>query len=241
MKITRWLAALTFAFGIQTHAWAEDSSEEDPVAPASEKKERHDWDRDLYVAPILSWASYHSGDSRNRHLLLGAAAGINYKQKKLGPKLKGYSRVQALRQVGLTTTGRDLRAGAFVGPAFGPVALTVGPDVFTSESSYGCGDGQSNGGNCVHLDSVVGVGVPLMLTGDILLARAYVGVIPSWYVSGSRPGVGDNGFLGLGDEQALVLGAKLRLVLFHLGFSYQLNQDVYGTRHQGGVNVGLGL
>ena len=239
MKMTRWLAVLTLTLGFSTNVLADDTTEVDNAAPTEETKERPDWDRDLYVAPILSWASYHSGDARNRHLILGAAGGINYKQKKLGPKLKGYARVQALRQTGLTTTGRDIRIGSFIGPAFGPMALTVGPDVLTSESSYGCRDGQD--GDCVHLDSVVGVGVPVMLTGDILLARAYVGVIPSWYVSGSRPGGGDSGFLGLGDEQALVMGAKLRLVLFHLGFSYQLSQDVYGTRHQGGIKVGLGL
>ena len=145
-------------------------SEEAPVAPAPEKKERHDWDRDLYVAPILSWASYHPA-ILGIDISFGAAAGINYKQKKLGPKLKGYSPCSSVAPSRGSLPLTRPFAGAFVGLAFGPVALTVGPDVFTSESSYGCGDGQSNGGNCVHLDSVVGVGVPLMLTGDILGPR----------------------------------------------------------------------
>jgi hypothetical protein len=208
--------------------WAEESAED---APAEETKDRVDWSRDLSVSPVFTYGRYRAGDEAYGHVVMGANASLNYRQKKLGPKLKGSTRALAHWQIGSGVRGREIRVGSFIGPWLGPLGLSAGPDIFTSEASYGS----------LELDPVVGVAVPVILTGDLKLVRAYMGVIPAWYISGDRDGVGEDGFLGMGDEQAFVTGINFQVIVAHMGLSYYLNQDGYGNHHQLGISVGLGM
>ena len=118
-----------------------------------------------------------------------------------------------------------------MGPALGPLSLSVGPDLFHSEATY----------DSLTLDPVIGVSAPVILTGDLKLIRAYIGVIPSWYLSGERPGLDGDGFLGMGDESAFVVGSYFTVIVAHMGMSYRLSQDAFGNHHQIGFSVGLGM
>jgi len=216
-----------FGLVLSSPVWAENGSQE----AVEEKKDRVNWSRDLSVSPVFTYARYRAGGDTYGHMVMGANAGLYYKQKKLGPKLKGSTRALAHWQVGSGVRGREIRAGSFMGPWLGPVGLSIGPDFFTSEASYGS----------LELDPVVGVAVPVILTGDIKLVRAYIGVIPAWYVSGDREGIGDGGLLGMGDEQGFVTGVNFQFIVAHMDLSYYLNQDGYGNHHQVGISVGLGM
>jgi hypothetical protein len=207
--------------------WAED----EPSEPSEEQRERTDWRRDTSVQPIFHYGRFRADEDVYRHLELGGEAALHYAQKKRGPKLKGETRVHADWQIGLGVRGRDLRVGSFIGPALGPLSLSVGPDLFHSQVTY----------DSLSLDPVIGVSAPLILTGDLKLVRGYIGVIPSWYLSGDRPGLDGEGFLGMGDESAFVIGSYFTVVVAHMGMNYQLSQNAFGNHHQVGFSVGLGM
>jgi len=233
MRRIKIVLGCILGLALSSTSWAdEDIAVEDPEeVVAEETQDRPDWSQDLSVSPVFTYGRYRVGDSTNGHLVMGASAGLNYKQKKLGPKLKGSTRALGLWQIGSGVRGRELRLGSFMGPWLGPVGLSAGPDFFTNQGSYGS----------LELDPVLGVALPVILTGDLKLVRAYMGVIPAWYISGDRDGIGVDGFLGMGDEQAFVAGINFQVIVAHMGMSYQLNQDYFGNHHQLGFSVGLGM
>ena len=222
--VRNWVIVLGLLVG--SSAWANEDIEQ------SQDPDGRGWNRDIEVDPDILFGRFGTDDDVYRHMVLGGGVSLNYRQRGMGPKLKGATRAQVHWQLGSGVRGRELRVGSFMGPSIGPISISAGPDVFMSRADYG---------NSVVLAPTMGVSLPVILTGDLGLARAYTGVIPSWYLGGERAGMDGDNLLGMGDESAFVAGFYLTVVLAHLGIDYRLNQTAYGDHHQFGLSVGLGM
>ena len=105
--IQTWVVAL--GFSVANSAWADDHVEE------SEDSESRGWSRDLEVDPDLLFGRFGTNEEVYRHMVVGGGVSLDYRQRGVGPKLKGSTRAQVHWQLGSGVRGREVRVGNFMG------------------------------------------------------------------------------------------------------------------------------
>jgi hypothetical protein len=165
---------------------------------------------------------------------VGAAATVPARMDRAGPvDIVGNARVSGQYFLGSSkSNGAEVQAGVFAGPQWQVLRLTLGPNVFWSRFQYGA----------LSLDPVSGVGVPVIASANAKVVYAYGGLEPSWFVSGSRPGVDwseADGF-GFGDEYAWLAGGGINAGPIGLGVNWSRRATAFGPQQGVGFSVRLG-
>ena len=158
---------------------------------------------------------------------LGGTAGLRYWQKgNPTPTWRGTFRGQAAYLVG-AGSGMEVRVGNFIGPWWKMIGVSVGPDLFWNQYTWGS----------VTLEPTTGVGLPVMTTVGVKQFSVFGGVEPAWYISSERDPVdwSETDAFGFGHEFSKTAGVSLNLPLFRVG--------VYVTERTTslGKQVGYGL
>ena len=108
--------------------------------PALAKGKKQSWGNSVYMRPSLGGTSFtpETGDPVSV-ISMGGVGGIHYWERgRKYPKLRGHARVAGSYVMsGGPLSGFETRLGNFIGPTWGNVGVTVGPDFFYNQYQYG--------------------------------------------------------------------------------------------------------
>ena len=192
-----------------------------------------EWKSQPFVRPAVGASSWTSNGQTAAAASVGLRAGLNYWERGRGvPRLTGQARVAGDYLVSASDlSGWEVRAGNFIGPSWRAVGLRIGPDLFHNQYVVGS----------TVLAPVTGLAIPLVASAQKSGLSAYVGLEPSWYLSGDRPGVnwanGSQPF-GFGDEFRYLAGASVGVGDLQVGVNYQYRMTSGGTESGFGLALG---
>lgn len=204
--------------------------------PGGKGKRKPGWVTRPYIRPVGGvsvWGG--SGQQTSTVATAGAEAGIVYREVgKPLPRWTVTPRVRAqIYSTGAGVAGFHARAGVQAGPWWKHVGLSFGPDVYRDQLVV----------DRVKLDPVNGLAFPVMGLGRFGPIGAHVGVEPSWFLSGNRPGVdwSETDSFGFGDEFAYLAGASVRVQQMVLGVQWTRRITSQGEGTDWGFNAGFRL
>jgi hypothetical protein len=200
------------------------------------RKQKEGWVSRPYIRPVAG-VSVWGGSSQQTSTIAtaGAEAGIVYRQ--VGrplPRWRVTPRVRAqIYSSGVDMAGFHARTGVQAGPWWKHVGLSFGPDVYRDQLMI----------DRIKLDPVNGLAFPMMGLGRLGPVGAHVGVEPSWFLSGDRPGVdwSETDSFGFGDEFAYLAGANVRVQKMVVGVQWTRRITAAGEGTDWGFNAGFRL
>jgi hypothetical protein len=201
----------------------ETAAAEEPPAEV-ETKQKIDWDGQWYARPVLGMVSFTDNEGESwRPIVLGLTAGRRVWQDKRAPRWTAWYRAEANTLWGPNAKGTELSIGALFGPKVGVFTLRAGPEIFYDDYTYDEGE--------VVLSAATGVGVPILLTADVFVVRAYYGLQPRFFIDSARDSVdwGAHPADGAGDEFSQSYGVHINLILIQLDVGQTLRYTAYGT------------
>jgi len=199
-------------------------------------KQKEGWVSRPFIRPVAG-VSVWGGSSKQTSTIAtaGAEAGIVYRQ--VGrplPRWRVTPRVRAqIYSAGVDMAGFHARAGVQAGPWWKHVGLSFGPDLYRDQLMI----------DRIKLDPVNGLAFPVMALGRVGPVGAHVGVEPSWFLSGDRPGVdwSKTERSGFGDEFAYLAGANVRIQKMVVGVQWTRRITAAGEGTDWGFNAGFRL
>lgn len=202
------------------------------LAPATASA-KSKWGNHVFVRPSAGGNVFTAENGESISVFtVGGRAGINYweKGRKL-PKLRGQARVAGdyVMSSG-DISGYEARIGNFMGPTWGIIGFTVGPDFFYNQYQYGS----------TVLPATSGMGVPFIVDANLDVFSVFGGIEPAWYfndVRERRDWQAQEGPPGFGHEMAYILGAGLNVGGWDLGLSWRYSMTAYGEQSSYGVNA----
>lgn len=192
-----------------------------------------DWQHQAFARPAIGASSWTNNGQTVAAASLGARAGFNYWElSRRTPRLQGQTRVAGDYLLSAADlSGWELRLGSFLGPAWRHVGLSVGPDLFRNQYTVAG----------FVLEPTTGVSAPVIANAYKGELSAYVGVEPSWYLGGARPGVDwaeAEGPAGFGDEFRYLAGASVAVSELRVGVQYQYRITSGGNESGFGLALG---
>lgn len=192
-----------------------------------------EWQSQPFVRPAVGASSWSSNGQTAAAATVGVRAGINYwEQGRKVPKLTGQARVAGDYLLSASdVSGWEVRVGNFIGPTWRHVGLSFGPDLFHNQYTVAG----------TVLAPVTGLAAPLIGSAQQGAVSAYVGLEPSWYMVGERPGVDwaeDDVPFGFGDEFRYLAGASVAISELRVGVNYQYRITSGGTESGFGLALG---
>ena len=204
--------------------------------PKGKKRKQEGWVSRPFIRPVAGvsvWGG--SGQQTSTIATAGAEAGIVYRQ--VGrplPRWRVTPRVRAqIYSTGGGVAGFHARAGVQAGPWWKHVGLSFGPDLYRDQLVV----------DRIKLDPVNGMAFPVLGLGRLGPLGAHVGVEPSWFLSGDRPGVdwSETDRFGFGDEFAYLAGANLTVDKMVVGVQWTRRITAAGEGTDWGFNAGFRL
>ena len=191
------------------------------------------WRNHAYVLPSAGGNVFtpENGDPVTV-VTVGGRAGIQYWEKgRQYPKLRGHARLAGdyVMSSG-DVSGYEARLGNFMGPTWGRIGFTIGPDFFYNQYQYGD----------TTLPGTGGVGTPLTVDGYVEPFSLFAGIEPAWYFNDTRDRrdwSGQDGAPGFGHEFAYFAGAAVSLGGWTFGGSWRHSMTAYGEQNSFGVNA----
>jgi hypothetical protein len=198
-----------------------------PAAAAPE------WQTRTWVQPAAGANVFGANGDSVSAATIGARAGLDYWETGRGwPKIRGTTRVAFDYMItSQQASGWEARVGSFAGPTWKHVGLSVGPDFFINQWTFGG----------VTLPQAAGVSAPVIVNGQYEMLGAYAGVEPAWYFSGDREGADwdELGKPGIGDEFALLAGVSARVKSLTVGAHWRKNTTAYGENTSFGISANV--
>ena len=191
-----------------------------------------DWKIRPHVKPILSATVFDDGSNRQYALRGGGSAGVTYKQKKSGLKLKGLTRAQYTQVWAPKVSGSETRVGTVIGPWYRVAGVNLGVDYVINEYAN----------QYVSLDQAHSVNPTLGAVADIRVASVSVVAGPSYFVGANqRESVNWNtaSFPGFGDEFFWSAQARVGIGPMGVGAGVTKRYTAYGEEFIGGVGLSL--
>ncbi|HCH66690.1 MAG TPA: hypothetical protein DFR83_28060 [Deltaproteobacteria bacterium] len=203
--------------------------------PALAKGKKKGWKNQTYLRPSLGGTTFtpETGDPVSV-VSVGAVAGIQYWERgRRYPKMRGHARASgAYVMSGGPLSGFEARLGNFMGPTWGKIGFTVGPDFFYNQYQYGP----------TTIPATGGVGTPLTVDSVLDPFTLYAGLEPSWYfndVRERRDWVSQDGLPGFGHEFAYFAGAAISIGSWTLGGSIRHSMTAYGNQNSYGITANV--
>lgn len=198
------------------------------------KAEPH-WESEPYVKPEAGAQLNTNSGGTSAFVTLGASAGIRYWQ--VGgpqPRWSGQTRARGLYGTGSGISMVDLRVGSFIGPRWGDLGLSFGPDLFWNTL-------QVSGSQ--DLNPSAGVEFPVMASYTVSKHLNLTGgVAPAWLADPARSVDWDKVDVpGFGDEFSYMGSANLNLQPLRLSVSYLYKVVATGVQQNLGFGVGLSM
>lgn len=191
------------------------------------------WRNEAYLRPSMGANVFTPEDGDPQTVMsLGGMGGIHYWEKgPRYPKMRGHARVAAsYLTTGGPLSGLEGRIGNFMGPTWGTLGFTVGPDFFYNQFAYG---------NTV-IPATGGMGVPFTVDANLEPFMLFAGIEPSWYfndVRERRDWSTQDGLPGFGHEFAYVAGAAVAVGGWMVGGSIRHSMTAYGEQNSFGVTA----
>jgi hypothetical protein len=201
--------------------------------PADAKGKNKGWANQAYLRPSLGGTTFtpENGDPVSV-VSVGGVAGIQYWERgRRYPKMRGHARTSgAYVMSGGPLSGFEARLGNFMGPTWGKIGFTLGPDFFYNQYQYGP----------TTIPATGGVGTPLTVDSVLDPFTLFAGVEPSWYfndVRARRDWGAQDGLPGFGHEFAYFAGAAISVANWTLGASIRHSMTGYGEQNSYGVTA----
>lgn len=202
-------------------------------APAWAKGKKKGWKNEAYLRPSVGGTTFtpEQGDPVTV-VSVGGVGGIHYwERKRRYPKMRGHARASgAYVMSGGPLSGFEARVGNFMGPTWGRIGFTLGPDFFYNQYQYGP----------TTIPATGGVGTPLTVDSVLDPFTLFAGIEPSWYfndVRERRDWSTQDGLPGFGHEFAYFAGAGVSLGGWMVGGSIRHSMTAYGEQNSYGVTA----
>jgi len=191
------------------------------------------WRNEAYLRPTMGGNVFtpEEGDPVTV-VSLGGTGGIHYWEKgRRYPKMRGHARVAgAYVMSGSPLSGFEARLGNFMGPTWGKVGFTIGPDFFYNQYQYGE----------TTIPGTGGVGTPFTVDAQLEPFSVFAGVEPAWYfndVRARRDWSSQEGLPGFGHEFAYFAGLAMTVGNWTVGGSIRHSMTAYGEQNSFGLNA----
>jgi hypothetical protein len=189
------------------------------------------WGNQAYLRPSVGGTTFTPEDGDPISVVsVGGIGGIHYWERgRKYPKMRGHARVSgAYVMSGSPLSGYEARIGNFMGPTWGKLGFTIGPDFFYNQYQYGP----------TQIPGTGGVGTPLTVDAQLDPFSLFAGIEPSWYFNDTRARrdwQNQDGLPGFGHEFAYFAGAAANVGNWTLGLSIRHSMTAYGEQNSYGV------
>jgi len=191
------------------------------------------WKNEAYLRPSMGGNVFTPEDGDPVSVIaIGGIGGIHYWERgRKYPKMRGHARVAGHYVMsGGPLSGYEARVGNFMGPTWGKLGFTIGPDFFYNQYQYGQ----------TTIPGTAGMGTPLTVDAYLDPFSLFAGVEPAWYfndVRERRDWATQDGLPGFGHEFAYFAGAAISVGNWTVGGSVRHSMTAYGEQNSFGVNA----